>query len=129
MASLAALDPRDPATARVSWRSTVRILEDEGPIEMQSRQLGRTGMLIEGCLQVGRTVTVELELNGEHFQVLSHVEASILSQGTVLTLLRFGATSPRGNDLIAATVRHSLDNPSPPIRFPATRPVLTIVAA
>ncbi len=129
MASLSDIDLRDPVHTRVSWRSTVRVLEDEGPVPMQSRQLGRTSMLIEGTLQVGRTVTLELELGGERFQVLSHVEACILSGGTVLTLVRFGATSPRGNDLIAATVRHSLTNPSPPIRFPAPRPMLTIVAA
>jgi hypothetical protein len=66
---------------------------------------------------VGRAVTIELELNAERFQVLAQVEASILTEGVVLTLLRFGATSPRGNDLIAATVRHSLVNAAPPVRF------------
>jgi hypothetical protein len=131
MASLPGLDPRDSLQARISWRSTVRILEDEGPVEMQARQLGRTAMLIEGAvgLPVGRALTIELELHDERFQVLAQVEASILSQGVVLTLIRFGATSPRGNDLLAATVRHALANPPPPVRFPASRPHLTVVAA
>jgi cytochrome bd-type quinol oxidase subunit 2 len=102
--------PRDPTNASNSWPSTVLILEDEGPIAMQARQLGRTSMLLEGAfgLVVGRAVTIELEVQGEQFQVLAQVEASILAQGVVLTLLRFGATSPRGNDLIAATVKRAL---------------------
>lgn len=127
MAFLSGLDLRDTAHARVSWQSAIRILEDEGPIEMQARELGRTTLLIEGRmgLVVGRAVTIELELNAERFQVLAQVDASILTEGVVLTLLRFGATSPRGNDLIAATVRHSLVNAPPPVRFP----MLTVVAA
>jgi hypothetical protein len=94
---------------------------------MQARQLGRTTLLIEGRmgLVVGRSVTIEIELHAERFQVLAQGEASILTEGVVLTLLRFGATSPRGNDLIAATVRHSLVNAAPPVRFP----MLSVVAA
>jgi hypothetical protein len=48
MAFLSGLDLRDPAHARVSWQSSIRILEDEDPIAMQARELGRTTLLIEG---------------------------------------------------------------------------------
>lgn len=118
----------EPEQARISWRSTVRILEDEGPIGVQARELGRTAMLVESHrgLVVGRSVTLELEINGESFQMLCSVEASFVDRGAPLTLVKFGATSPRGNDLIAATVRHALAHPTPPVRF---RPILTIAAA
>jgi hypothetical protein len=108
----------DPADARIPWLSTVHVLEETGPIPIAARELGRTSMIIAGWagLPVGTAVTLEVELCGDRFQVLAHVEAVILSKGAALTELRLGATSPRGNDLIKATVEHTLSHPVPPVR-------------
>ena len=111
----------DPTEARIPWRATVHVLDDRGPVPVKARELGRTSMIIHGwaSLPVGTPLTIQIELCGATFQILAQVEAVILSKGAALTELRFGATSPRGNDLLKATVEYTLSNPVPPVRLAA----------
>jgi hypothetical protein len=91
----------------VDWTGTVRILAEFGVVALRGRKIGKTHIVAVGTAELARdaTLTVELELGGERFQALCHVESSTLRQGRWSSSLRIGATSPRGNDLISRQVR------------------------
>lgn len=100
-------DDIDDVSVLVDWTGGVQILAEFGVVSLRGRKLGRTRIVAmgEAALRRGATLTVELELGGERFQALVHVESSTRYRGRWSSELRIGATSPRGNDLLCTQVR------------------------
>lgn len=97
---------------RVAWVGRVRVLEEFGPVDLDGIELGRTSLVARGswCVPAGRAVTIELELKGKTVQFLTTVAASAYVGSTVVLRLDIEASSPRGNDLLAAAVRGGWDD-------------------
>jgi hypothetical protein len=96
----------------VAWSGTIRVLEEFGPIELEGLELGRTNIVARGnwCATRGRGITIELYLRGQRVQVLASVAEAAYVGGIVVLRLDLEASSPRGNDLLAATVRDAFND-------------------
>ena len=107
------------ANTRVSWTGRVRVLEEFGVVELDGLELGRTAIIARGgwCVPRGRAVTFEIDFGGETAQFLTSIAAAAYMGGTVVLRFDLEASSPRGNDLIAAAVRGAWNDT-------ATRPEL-----
>jgi hypothetical protein len=97
------------ANERIPWSGRVRVLEEFGPVELDGVELGRTSLVVRGtwCVARGRAVTIELRFEDEPVQVLTTVAAVAYADGLVVLRLDIEASSPRGNDRIAAAARRS----------------------
>ena len=100
------------ANTRVSWKGRVRVLEEHSGVDLEGLEIGRTAVVVKGgwCVPKGRAVTVEIYFGELAVQFLTTVAAAAYVGGNVVLRLDIEASSPRGNDLLAAAVRNAFND-------------------